>query len=783
MNISSRPVLVRWRACLCLLALMTGSSGSAAEVNPVRTHPHGAAAAGAAQPLIVKLRAGGAATTVAAAPRGARERMAALATRTGVRLVAHRPITALIHAVQVEAGAGEAAAVTLARVRADPEVEYAVPDERRYIHAAPNDPLYTQQWYLQTAATTPSAVDALDAWNTTTGSATLVIADIDTGVRADHPDLTGRLLAGYCFISDPFIANGGTCPAAGADDPGDWITSTDISAHPSECSKATASPSSWHGTRVAGILGATTDNGVGVAGLTWGAQILPVRALGKCGGLDSDIISAMLWAGGIAVSGAPSNPNPAKIINMSLGGTGGCPASYIEAIGQLAAAGVLVVASAGNEGGPVDAPANCPGVAAVAGLRQAGTKVGYSSLGPQIALGAPAGNCGNGFTTAESPCVYSMTTTTNLSAMSPATPDANDYTGLYYCDATTGSYPGCSIAAGQYRSYNTGTSFSAPVVSGIAALMSTVNSNLNSCQLVSRLKEGSLPYPQSSLDAAGTQPQMCHVPASATDVQGSECICTRDDLTCGAGMANAPGALTAALRPIAAVAVPASVTAGQSVALDGSGSGAANGRNVSSYQWSPVSGGLSLSITGGTTSRASVTAPSCGVATVALTVTDDAGHTDTADVVITPTSATTSAPTTAGQSACSTVAPAVVVEVCPGAENVQAGGTATLSATLANTTNQAVTWEVNGVAGGNATLGTITSAGVYSAPASRPMPATVTITAVSVADAGAAGSAQVTITAAPGSGGGGGGGGGCDWITLLAAAALLIARRRHVSRP
>jgi serine protease len=466
---------------------------------------------------------------------------------------------------------------------------------------------------------------------------------------------------------------------------------------------------------------------------------------------------------------------------MSLGGTGACPASYIEAIGQLAAAGVLVVASAGNEGGPVDAPANCPGVAAVAGLRQAGTKVGYSSLGPEIALGAPAGNCGNGFTTPESPCVYSMTTTTNLSAMSPATPDASDYTGLYYCDANTGSYPGCSIAAGQYRSYNTGTSFSAPVVSGIAALMSTVNGNLNSCQLVSRLKEGSLPYPQSSLDATGTQPQMCHVPASATDVQGSECICTRDAQTCGAGMASAPGALTAALRPIAAVAIPASVTAGQSVALDGSGSGAANGRSVSSYQWSPVSGGLSLSITGGMTSRASVTAPSCGVATVALTVTDDAGHSDTADVVITPTSATTSAPATAGQSACSTVAPAVVVEVCPGAANVQAGGTATLSATLANTTNQAVTWEVNGVAGGNANLGTITSAGVYSAPASRPTPATVTITAVSVADAGAAGSAQVTITAAPGSGGGGGG--GCDGITLLAAAALLIARRRAVSRP
>jgi serine protease len=775
MGISLKAVLSRGLVVLWLLATIA----SAAELNPVRTHPRSAPAT--AQQLIIKLRAGAAASQAQAGV--ARERLAALFSRSGVRLVAHRPITALIHAVQVEPAAGESLAATLARLRADSEVEYAVQDERRYIHAAPNDPLYPQQWYLQTAAATPSAVDALDAWATTTGSASLVIADIDTGVRPDHPDLTGRLLTGYCFISDPFIANGGACPGAGAADPGDWITSSDITNNPNECSNATATPSSWHGTRVAGILGASTNNGVGVAGLTWGPSILPVRALGKCGGIDSDIITAMLWAGGIAVTVNGTNltnPNPARIINMSLGGTGSCPSSYIEAIGQLTAAGVLVVVSAGNEGGPVDAPANCPGVAGVAGLRQAGTKVGYSSLGPEVALGAPAGNCGDSFTGGETACVYTMTTTTNLSTTSPATPDANDYTGLYYCDATSGSYPGCSIAAsGQYRTYNIGTSFSAPVVSGIAALMSSVNSSLNSCQLISRLKEGSLPFPQTSLDATGAQPPMCHVPTGASDVQNTECICTRDDQTCGAGMANAPGALTAALRPIAAVALPASVTAGQSVGLDGSASGAANGHTVAGYQWSPVSGGLTLSIMGATTSKASVTAPACGVGTVALTVTDDAGHADTANVVITPTSATTTAPAAAGQSTCSTVAPAILVEVCPATDSVQAGSSATLAATLANTTNAAVTWEVNGVAGGDATVGTITSAGVYSAPASVPMPATVTITAVSAADASATGSAQLTITAPPNSGHGGGGG-ACDWITLLAAGATLasIARRR-----
>src|SRR5215472_16189034 len=341
MGLSSKR---RWTPSLVwlgLLAAMTAISGGAAELNPVRTHPHAAPDATALQ-LIVKLRAGTAATAaVQAQPTAARERVAALAARSGVRLLVHRPITTLIHAVQLEAAAGESAGATLTRLRADPEVEYAVRDERRYIHAPPNDPLYPQQWYLQTAAATPSAVDALDAWSTTTGSATLVIADIDTGVRPDHPDLTGRLLPGYCFITDAFVANGGGCPGAGANDPGDWVTAADISGHPNECSQATAMPSSWHGTRVAGILGAGTNNGVGVAGLTWGPLILPVRALGTCGGLDSDIITAMLWAGGIAVSGAPSNPNPAKVVNMSLGGTGTCPASYIEAVGQLAAAGVL----------------------------------------------------------------------------------------------------------------------------------------------------------------------------------------------------------------------------------------------------------------------------------------------------------------------------------------------------------------------------------------------------------------------------------------------------------
>ena len=759
---------------LMLVAVAAVAAGVATERNPVRTHPHAAPPA-VVQRLIVKLRSSTAAVpTGQAQPLEPRERVAALIARTGLTLLDHRPITELMHAVRVQPPAGETAGATLARLRADPQVEYAVPDEQRYIHSVPSDPLFAQQWYLQVAAATPSAIDAQDAWNTTTGSASLVIADIDTGVRPDHPDLASRLLSGYCFISDPVVSNGGSCPGPGATDPGDWVTSSDITTYPNECGQATAGPSSWHGTRTAGILGALTNNGVGVAGITWSAQILPLRALGKCGGLDSDILSAMLWAGGIAVSGAPVNSNPAKIINMSLGGTESCPASYADAIAQLTALGVLIVASAGNEGTVVDTPANCAGVAGIAGLRQAGTKVGYSNLGPEVALAAPAGNCGNDFPTTGS-CTYTITTTTNLAAMSPLTPDANDYTGLYYCDSTTGSSTNCSISAGEYRTYNIGTSFSAPIVSGIAALMSSVNGKLNSCQMIARLKEGAQPFPQTSLDAT-TQPPACHVPASSSDVQESECICTRDDQTCGAGMANAPAALTAALRPIAAVALPASVASGQSLTLDGTGSGAANGHSVSSYQWSPVSGGITLSIGSAATPKATVTAPACGVATVALTVTDDAGRTDTADVVVTPSSVSTSAPAAAGQHACSTVAPVIVIEVCPATDTVKTGGTATFVASVANTTNTAVSWQVNGVTGGSATDGTISSTGVYTAPDSSPATGTVTVSATSQADGASAGSAQVTITA-PASGGGGGGG-ALDWLTLLAAGARVLQLRR-----
>jgi serine protease len=740
-------------AWLCL-ALAANALGAAAELNPVPTHPPSEPEA-AMEGVIVKLRGLGPAP---ATPGATPAPVAALARRVGLELKETRRILGSTYVMRVlPAVAGESVVATLARLRADPAVVYAEADQRRYIHDTPDDPLYLDQWYLQNSSMTPSAVDAETAWDVTTGSTGIVIADIDTGVRFEHPDLLragagdgGRLLPGYDFISDLATGNTGEGRNPDASDPGDWVTSAEAATP--QFSGCSVQDSSWHGTRVSGMLGAITDNALGVAGLTWSSWILPVRALGKCGGNDSDIEAAMLWAAGLQVDGVPDNPYPANIENLSLGAAGSCPQSYAEVIALLTQRGVLIVASAGNEGGPVAAPANCPGVTGVAGLRQAGTKVGYSNLGPEIALSAPAGNCGT--TVAGAPCLYSLDTTVNLGTTVPTT---NGYTNQL--------------------NPNLGTSFSAPIVSGVAALMLAVNGNLTASQLLQRLKQGSLPFPQSSIDDTNPQPPMCHVPTSPTDVQDSECICTLDGTTCGAGMVNASGALGEALRPIAAIVVPTTVVPGGNIVLQASGSAAACNHTITGYQW--ASNDANHSVSSVSAPSTSVSVPTSGSFTVILTVFDDSmpRRSDTATVVVSPTAATTTAPASTGSAACPkslAIASPIEVSVSPSGASLQAGtGSQAFTAIVTDTTNTAVTWQVDNVPGGNATLGTINASGVYTPPANVSATFGVTVRAVSVAVKSQSGSAQVTVV---GPAAQGGGGGELDALTLILSLLVLAAR-------
>lgn len=536
--------------------------------------------------------------------------------------------------VRVPAGDPVVRERALRELRANPDVEFAVVDGRVRAHAVPNDPLFSSQWYL--GSTQIAAIRAEPAWDVTlagtAASSPLVVAVIDTGVRYEHPDLGtaasgGKLLPGYDFVSADaggvFVtANDGDGWDADPSDPGDFLSASDLQSDlykGKKCGGGDDSEqpinSSWHGTRVAGLIAGAANNGEGITGAGFHMRVLPVRALGKCGGYDSDVLSAMYWSAGITIpptllSGTPPpNANPAQVINMSLGGVGACNAAYQQATRDITAAGVLIVASAGNEGGPVDSPANCPGVLGVAGLRHAGTKVGYSNLGAEVGLAAPAGNCVN--ILAGAPCVYSLITTMNSGTQSP----------------------GASTYTTPTSNANVGTSFSSPLVAAGAGLMLAVNSHLTPAKLTTRLRETARAFPTAS--DSTPQPPVCHVPASTSDVQDAECICTTS--VCGSGMLDIDAAVMAAQRPVALVSQSGVVGPGRSLSLDGTASGAALDRSLATYAWSTVTatGGATPAIfSAPSAATTTVESPLAGTLVLRLTVTDNVGATDTADVTV-----------------------------------------------------------------------------------------------------------------------------------------------------
>ncbi len=606
-----------------VLLTMCAAAFADTEYNPVAREPVQVPDASLA--VIVKLRSEGAGAAMAKLTNGV-DRTAALAKRTGLALQFRREISERMLAGKIELR-GASAERVLEQLRADAAVEYVSIDRRRFPHATnPNDPLFGNQWYLKN--TEVSAVNAIGAWDAERGSPGVVIAVLDTGVLYDHPDLGradrgGKLLPGFDFVAADHMSNDGTARDSDPSDPGDWIDSRDKN-DPVYADCDTTS-SSWHGTRVAGMIGALTDNSVGVAGLDWNSFLLPVRVLGKCGGVDSDILAGMRWAAGLHVAGVADNPTPARILNASFGSSGACESSYRDVIQELTARKVLLVISAGNEGTVVSSPGNCPGVAAVAAIRHAGSKVGFSSLGTEVTLAAPGGNCVN---INGGPCLFSLDTTSNNGS----------------------TVPGAHIYTDQINS-NLGTSFSAPIVSGIAGLMLSRNANLSTSQMLARLREGARPFPASVADDPTIQ--ACHVPVNDQDFQLVQCLCTTS--TCGAGMANAAASLEAADRPIAAVLLPANVAAGQNVMLNASGSAASCGRTVASYQWSvvsPVSNPPAIS--GADSSTATIVAPSSGSITLRVTVTDNQNRTDTADVTIESNRASSAAAASAGSTPCAT---------------------------------------------------------------------------------------------------------------------------------
>lgn len=514
----------------------------------IQTQTGGASVLSGTARVIVKLRAGSPLSPkemlsgAASKPRHAK----ALGQRLGIAMYDGAAVS---ERTQVIFANGITSAELAQRLVRESDVEYAVPDERRRPFTAPNDPLYAAgvpgngpavgQWYLRAPnGAVTSSIDIETAWNITLGSPSAVVAVLDTGVRFDHPDLLavaagGKLLPGYNMISNVLVANDRDGRDADATDPGDWVTAAeanDPSGFYYRCTPLvpstgmySATNSSWHGTQVSGIIAAITNNGIGMAGVGPKLRVLPVRVLGKCGGFDSDIIAGMRWAAGLAVPGVPANQYPARVINLSLGGPGACSTGYADAVSEILAAGAVIVVSAGNSAGhALSSPANCGGVMSVAALRHVGTKVGFSDLGPDVTISAPGGNCVN--VVAGSPCLYPILTTSDTGTTVPLAPT--------YTDSLTPSL---------------GTSFAAPMVSGAAALILSVQPALTPLQVRQLLQATARPFPTTGGDNGdGTPVPQCTAPqydSFGKPIDQLQCYCNL--ATCGAGMLDAGAALTA----------------------------------------------------------------------------------------------------------------------------------------------------------------------------------------------------------------------------------------------
>lgn len=348
----------------------------------------------------------------------------------------------------------------------DPDVNYAEPDRPVHGHAfhafVPNDPLFFRQWHLSSdLVAEPASSNAQSAWNDwERGSSDVVIAQLDSGILT-HEDLdNGRILPGYDFIEDPVAANDGDGRDPDPSDPGDGVQAGECGpGDPQEDQR-----SSWHGLQVAGVMVATADNAIGVTGIDHFAKLLPIRVLGKCGGLSSDILDAMRWAVGLSVSGVPSNLSPAAVINLSLGGTGSCGVFEQQVINEVVATGAVIVVSAGNGGGNVDSPANCKNVISVAAVGKDGALAGYSNFGQDVTISAPGGTGRDG-----------ILSTYNTGTLVPAT---DGYAALQ------------------------GTSITAPQVSAAVALMVSANSNVSVSQVRAALSDSARPFPDISCNTS-----------------------------------------------------------------------------------------------------------------------------------------------------------------------------------------------------------------------------------------------------------------------------------------
>ncbi len=333
------------------------------------------------------------------------------------------------------------------------DVQYVEPNFIRRALREPNDTFYNFQWHYP-------MINLPQAWEITVGEPDVIVAVIDTGI-ASHPDLEGRNVPGYDFISDPDMALDGNGIDADPTDPGDggpfaW--------------------SSFHGTHVAGTIGANTNNDDGVAGVTWIGRMMHLRVLGFGGGTDADIANAILYAARLPNSSGTLPAERAHIINLSLGGPG-FNQTVADAVADARAEGVVVIAASGNDNTSAPFyPAGYDGVISVGAVDLGGNRAPYSNYGSTLDIVAPGGNT------------------------------AKDGNADGYVDGVLSTlldeseFPPFPI----YR-FNQGTSMACPHAAGVAALMLSVNPDLTPAEVEQILKATA-----ADLGTTGVDPQFGH---------------------------------------------------------------------------------------------------------------------------------------------------------------------------------------------------------------------------------------------------------------------------------
>jgi len=404
-------------------------------------------------------------------------------------------------------------------------VDYAEFDSLVQPSTVPNDPLFELQWQLNNNDNHLAAMNLIDAWKITQGSPEIVVAIVDTGVRFEHEDLTGRLLPGYDFVSGinqfsilrrvPDTLNfvksrDGDGRDEDATDPGDGVdrdTQDLMKSHDLECP---LQESSWHGTAMASLIGANGNDSIGMSGVDWSASLLPVRAIGRCGGRRSDLLDAIRWAAGVDDPQLPPNPTPARVINLSLGIDDSCSSSDQQAIDDAVAAGAIIVAAVGNLTRNLDiapsSPAHCENVLGVTAVDSHGLRASYSSYGQDADIAAPGGETATGE-------IQPILIATNAGNQLPATGSTYDL--------------------------STGTSIATPLVTGVISLMLSVNPDLTSAEITALLKSTARRFPDAVLSEESRKSDS----VGSTREFNSSCTTA----TCGSGIVDAAAAVNAAL--------------------------------------------------------------------------------------------------------------------------------------------------------------------------------------------------------------------------------------------